>query len=345
MAYCISVNERADAFVAEPGESILEAGRRAGFTFPQACRNGNCFRCEGRLLRGEVEHQRSHEKTHATRDPATVLPCIVEARSDCTIAVEGVYGPGELPVAEVAAQVVAIEPLNHNVSRIRLRLPAGKKVERLAGQYLEILDPDGVDGGAYAFSIASPPESGREIELHIRYGDENPSSLAVMALLRREKVVTLRLPMGDCTLAGEPRLPLLFIAGATGFSQVKAFVEHAIARGWTVPVTVCWGARTPEDIYLAELPARWARECANIRFVPVATSLAGSGPGQQEIRSGLVHEAALEQVADFGNVLVYACGSPPMAYAALDAFVARGLPRDRLFSDVFAWAPREEAPG
>lgn len=332
MSFAITVNGRADAFAAEPGESILDAGRRAGFTFPQACRNGNCFRCEGRLLRGEVERQRTRERLRADGTPQAVLPCIVEARADCALAVEGVYGPGELPVLEVAAQVVAVEPLNHNVSRVRLRLPAGRKIARLAGQYLEILDGD----AAYAFSIASPPESGRDLELHVRYGSDNTSSLAVMALLRDNGVVRVRLPQGDCTLAGEPRLPLLVVAGSTGFSQAKALVEHAIAQRWQVPIALYRGVRTHADLYLPDLPAQWAREHANIRCV----SAISAGDGAPGMRRGPVHEAVLADRPDFRNVQVFACGSPPMVYAALDAFVAAGLPVERFFSDVLAWAPR-----
>lgn len=323
------------AFVAAADESLLEAGRRAGFTFPQSCRNGNCFRCEGKLLRGVVENIRTHETITAATSAATILPCLVAARSDCALHVAGVYAPGELPVVEVAAQIVQVKALTEHVSRAHLRLPAGKHLKRLAGQYLEILEGD----NAYAFSIASPPESGREIELHIRHGTDNPSSLQVMALLQREPVVMLRLPQGDCTLIAEPRLPLLLLAGSTGFSQAKAFIEHAIAQRWRIPIALYWGVRTPADLYLDKLPVEWARTHDNICYVPVVSNTAG---GQTGYRTGLVHEAVLADAPDFSNLLVYACGSPPMVHAAYDAFVARGLPPDRLFSDVFAWAPREE---
>lgn len=332
MSHAITLNDRAAAFVAGEGESILDAGRRAGFTFPQACRNGNCFRCEGVLLSGEVEHLRSHARCAAAGGPQPVLPCIVAARSDCALSVAGVFWPGELPVREVRAQVVAVASLTPDIARVVLRLPAGKPVARLAGQYLEIVDGE----RAWAFSIASAPESGRDLELHIRHGADNPSSLEVMALLRGASTVTLRLPLGDCTLVGEPRLPLLFVAGSTGFSQVKAFVEHAIAQRWTVPITVCWGARRAPDLYLAGLAARWAREHANIRFVPVVTE----GEPLPEGRVGLVPAIAAQCVTEPDRLLVYACGSPGMVYATLDALVARGVPAERVFSDVFAWAPR-----
>lgn len=245
--------------------------------------------------------------------------------------------PGGLPACEVSVQVMAIEPLNDNVACIRLRLPAGRSVSRLAGQYLEILDGE---GSAYAFSIASAPASGRDIELHVRHGVENSSSLVVMDLLRREPVVPVRLPLGDCTMSGEPRLPLLLVAGSTGFAQAKAFIEHAIAQGWwQVPIRLYWGARTEADLYLDALAREWARCHPNIRYVPVLSASAAPG-----FRHGLVHEAVLADDPDFQAVLVYACGSPPMVYAAMDAFVARGLPAERMFSDVFSWAPRQAGP-
>lgn len=234
------------------------------------------------------------------------------------------------PIRTTTAAVVAIEDLTPDIARVFLRLD--EAVPRLAGQYLEILDGD----NAYAFSIASPPASGNDLELHVRHGADNPSSLRVMSLLRDSAQVALRLPQGDCILRDEPPLPLLFIAGSTGFSQVKAFVEHAIVQGWTVPVTVCWGARSAPDLYLHALPEQWARTHANIRYVPV---LSGDDV-VEEMRRGLVPDVALEAVDDFAQVLVYACGSPPMVYAVFDAFTARGVPAERILSDVFAWAPR-----
>lgn len=234
------------------------------------------------------------------------------------------------PPVDVQAQVAAVEPLNHNVVRVRLRL--AEDVARLAGQYLEIRDSD----AAYAFSIASPPESGRDLELHVRYGDDNPSSLEVMSLLRLSAAVQLRLPLGDCVLVDEPALPLLLIAGGTGFSQVQSFVGHAIACRWTTPISVFWGARTAADFYLAEVPARWQREHANIRCRLVVSQ----GAPADGMQGRLVHEVALAETPGLARALVYACGSPPMVYAALDAFSVAGLPRERFFSDVLAWAPR-----
>lgn len=243
--------------------------------------------------------------------------------------------PVSLPVQVCTAQVVGIDDLAPAIARVRLRLPAGEPVARLAGQYLEILDA----GDAFAFSIASPPASGRDIELHVRHGEDNPSSLRVMELLRCRPQVDLRLPLGDCTLDREPHLPLLFVAGSTGYAQVRALVGHALAQGWPLPLQVYWGARCREDLYLLDELLGWQREHRNLRVVPVLSS----GVADAGLRQGLVHEAVLADAPDFSHLLVYACGSPAMVYATLDAFCAQGLPAARLFSDVFAWAPRPAA--
>lgn len=326
MSFRVVIAGRPDSFQASAGESILDAGRRAGFSFPQACRNGNCLRCEGLLTRGAVVHLRQGAETDSAKTgTCPVLPCIVAARSDCELTMQGVYGPGELPVVDVAAQVIEVQPLTPHVACIRLRLPAGRRIARLAGQYLEILDGD----RAYAFSMASPPASGRDVELHLGHGGENPDSMAVLALLQREPVVRVRLPLGDCTLVNEPRLPLIIVAGATGFAQAQALVEHMQASHWRTPVTLYWAVRTADDMYLPEKPLHWQATRPDFRFVPVTT--------QDGTR---IQDVVLADGHDPGRRLVYACGSPAMVYALCDALVAAGLPVDRMFSDVFAWAPR-----
>ena len=54
MGYRITNRETGHWFVAEPGENVLTAALRSGYTFPYSCRNGACARCKGLLLEGRV---------------------------------------------------------------------------------------------------------------------------------------------------------------------------------------------------------------------------------------------------------------------------------------------------
>jgi CDP-4-dehydro-6-deoxyglucose reductase len=54
-------------------------------------------------------------------------------------------------------------------------------------------------------------------------------------------------------------------------------------------------------------------------------------------RTGFVHQAVMEDIADLSNYEVYACGSPLMVNAARADFQAKnGLLLENFYSDAFA---------
>jgi NAD(P)H-flavin reductase len=130
------------------------------------------------------------------------------------------------------------------------------------------------------------------------------------------------------------------VAGATGFAPVKSLLEEAFWLGIERPLHLYWGVRQRRDLYLIELPLRWAREHPNFRFVPVLSEPAADE--HWEGRTGLVHEAILADFPDLSGFSVYACGSVRMVTAARPAFVAQGLSEDACHSDAFT--PARVAP-
>jgi CDP-4-dehydro-6-deoxyglucose reductase len=70
---------------------------------------------------------------------------------------------------------------------VRLRAPAGKPPRYHAGQYLMIER----EGGKAAFSLASAPHGGRELELHVLAREP---ALQLIEQLKRDGI---ELPFGD----------------------------------------------------------------------------------------------------------------------------------------------------
>lgn len=330
--YTISL-ARGGSFPCRDDETILDAGQRAGFSFPHACRNGVCERCAGRLLSGMVipRHER-HPIGVGQAGGDRVLYCAATPLSDCEIDVPDVLAPGELPVHELSCQVTDVTALSPDVFRVMLRLPAGRKVQWYAGQYLELLVPEAGDS---AFSIACAP-GGRDIELHVRTFADNGSSLAVMDALRTEPTVRVRLPGGKRFLATSPDRPLTFICGSTGFAPVKAMMEFLRENGFCLPVHLYWGARHREDLYLESLVREWDRDMPNLELVLTLSDAAEAG-----YFHGLVHQAVLRDLPATGDSMFYVGGSPPMAWAVFDALVANGVKPEDIHSDVFDYAPRD----
>jgi CDP-4-dehydro-6-deoxyglucose reductase len=138
---------------------------------------------------------------------------------------------------------------------------------------------------------------------------------------------------------------MIFVAGGTGFAPIKSVIEHAFHQRIERPMVLYWGQRTKRDLYLPDLPAAWAAEHPNFRYVPVLSEPqpADAWTG----RTGLVHQAVLDDFQDLSGFQVYACGSPLMVDAARRDFTARrGLPPDEFFADSFVSAVQPKSgPG
>ncbi len=111
-----------------------------------------------------------------------------------------------------------------------------------AGQYLLI---ERENGESSAFSIASAPQQGRELELHILARD-NPA-VELLKQLQKERIARIQMPFGDVHLAAAEQRPLLLIAAGTGMAQMHSLIEHCRATGFSQPIHVYWGARLAED--------------------------------------------------------------------------------------------------
>src|SRR3546814_10723705 len=65
-----------------------------------------------------------------------------------------------------------------------------------------------------------------------------------------------------------------------------------------------WGARRQADLYMPELPQKWAARHAWFSFIPVLSEAEADWTG----RRGLVHQAVLDDHGDLSASTVYACG-------------------------------------
>ena len=141
----------------------------------------------------------------------------------------------------------------------------------------------------------------------------------------------IEIPSGDFWLRESAR-PAVFVASGTGFAPIKSILEDAFRRKDPREMVLYWGARRQKDLYLADLPAKWASLNPNFRFVPVLSEPDADWTG----RKGLVHRAVMEDLASLASHQAYACGVTAMIDAARRDFVAeRSLPADDFFCDAF----------
>ncbi|MDH5736902.1 MAG: NAD(P)H-flavin reductase [Gammaproteobacteria bacterium] len=238
----------------------------------------------------------------------------------------------------IQCRISHVEDLGHQVRKLLLEsgttFPAFK-----AGQYLEILLPN---GKKCPFSIANAPSdgsNGNTIELHIRPTPESSDSQMIEKLIDNKSNLQVVLPRGKCFLDKVPSKDLLLIAASTGITQMKSLVEYLRDNAFGHAIHLYWGVRFAEDIYLQRLCDQWRTELKSFEFIPVVSEPQRSPDWQG--RKGLVGDAVLEDFDDLANALIFVSGSPAMVYATMDNFMnKRGMPEANIFSDVFDYAPR-----
>ncbi|HET9977022.1 MAG TPA: cytochrome b N-terminal domain-containing protein [Burkholderiaceae bacterium] len=334
----LTLHPGATQISARRGETILEAGLRAGLVLPYDCRSGGCGQCRCTVLGGPVDLGAYQDAALPApmRAAGQALMCTAVPQGDCEIEIEGVATLGAAAaVKRWQGRVTAMERLGDDLMRLRVELPAGERIEFRAGQYINVLL---ADGEKRAFSFANPPHEGDHIELHVRRIPGGRFTGHVFTTMQPGDALDFEGPLGRFSLNEASDRPILFVAGATGFAPIKSIVEDAFHRGITRPMELYWGARRRNDLYAIELAERWQREHANFRVVPVLSEEAWDG------RRGFVHEAMLADHPDLTGVEVYACGSVQMVEQAVPAFLAHGLSEQFCRSDAFVPGRRVRPP-
>ncbi len=333
MSVHVTIQPSGHQFTLNEGETVLQAALREGVGLPFGCRSGACGSCKGKVLSGQVDHGNYQPTALSPEDIAAgkTLFCCAKPLSDIVIEAREVSGFKDIQIKKLPCRVEAILRPNHDVVILRLKLPATEKFEFMAGQYIDFLLKD---GKRRSFSLANAPQDKEFLELHIRHYPGGNFSNFVFNELKEKSILRFEGPLGSFFLREDSDKPIILMAGATGFAPIKGIVEYARHRHITRPMKLYWGVRTKADLYLADLAREWESNGRDFEFIPV---LSDPHPDQGwSGRTGLVHQAILDDYSDLSGYQVYACGAPIMVESGFRAFTAtRNLPLEEFYSDPF----------
>jgi len=165
----------------------------------------------------------------------------------------------------------------------------------------------------------------------------------VFGTMKEKEILRIEGPFGSFFLREDSDKPIILLASGTGFAPIKALLEHMQFKGITRPVSLYWGGRRPEDLYMDA----WVREqmpnMPQLRYVPVISN--ATPQDNWTGRTGFVHQAVLEDFADLSGHQVYACGAPIVVDSAKRDYVAlAGLPEEEFFADAFTTEADKAVP-
>ncbi len=333
--FTVTVQPSGRSFTVLPDEAILAAAIRQGIGLPYGCKDGACGSCKCKKIEGKVV-QGAHQVKALTPDEAEngfILTCCGIPETDLVIESRHVTDESAFPIKKMPTRVAALAKASHDVMTVRLQLPAADVFRYHAGQYVEFILRD---GDRRAYSMGNAPHTQAEtpgIELHIRHMPGGKFTDHVFGAMKEKEIMRVEGPFGSFYLREDSPKPMIFLASGTGFAPIKAMIEHLQFKRITRPAVLYWGGRRPADLYMNDWVQARVAEMPHLTYVPVVSDALPEDGWQG--RTGFVHKAVLEDVADLSGHQVYACGAPIVVDSAQAAYLAAGLPEDEFFADSF----------
>lgn len=318
-------------------QTILRAAFEQGVQLMHGCKEGQCSSCKSFVLEGEdieLDSYSTFALPDFEREEGQTLLCRAHAYEDLVIELlnydEEVIASG-LPLRQGTVEVLANDPVTHDMRHLVVRLLEPEEIKYFPGQYLDFAVP-GHDA-TRSFSMATTPNREGIFEFVIRV---YPGGLFSGLLADRIKVgdrLDVEGPFGSFRLRESTDADLLFIGGGAGIAPLLALLRSMAERGIDRKVTFYYGARTRRDLPFADELAKLAVQLPGLTFVPALSEPAPDDEWDGE--TGLITDVVARRETDLKGVDAYVCGPPPMVEAAVAMLPRLGPSEDHIFYDKF----------
>lgn len=227
---------------------------------------------------------------------------------------------------QVTCSVEALTEMADTLWYVRLKPEV--PVEFLPGQYVLVMM---AEDDKRPFSIANSMNDEGIVELHIGATPDNTYAVQVLKRMQDQGKIDLQFPVGKAYLRSESTRPVILIAGGTGFAYTRSILQQMVADGLRQPVFLYWGVRFAEHLYADQEMKAWAAAHPELTYIPVVQNAETNWQG----RSGLVHEAIMDDFISLNDYDVYVAGRFEMAGVAREAFKEKGIVIEQLYGDAF----------
>jgi propane monooxygenase reductase subunit len=319
-------------------QTILRAAAEQGIMLMHGCKEGQCSACKSFVTDGddiELDRYSTFALPDYERDEGFTLLCRAHVYEDVTIELlnydEDMIRSG-LPIQEAVAEVVANDPVTHDMRHLVLRLVEPQEINFFPGQYVDIAVPG--TGATRSFSMAntSSRESGR-LEFVIKVYPDGLFSHFLDTRLAIGDRLDLTGPFGAFTLRDGPDADLIFVGGGAGMAPILSLLRSMAERGIRRKATYYYGARRRRDLCFDKELRALEESLPGFRYVPALSEPVDSDGWDGEV--GLITDVVKRHESDLKGAHAYVCGPPPMVEAAMVLLTRLGVPEKRVYYDKF----------
>jgi len=316
-------------------QTVLRAAFEQGLMLMHGCKEGQCAACKSFLLDGddvELDKYSTFALPDFERDEGFTLLCRAHVYEDVTIELlqydEEMIRSG-LPIQEVETEVVANDPVTHDLRHLVLRLAdPDTDFKFFPGQYVDIAVPGTDEVRSFSMANTSARESG-QLEFVIKVYPDGLFSEYLDQTLKVGDRLTVSGPYGVFMLRDAPDKDLIFVGGGAGMAPILSLLRSMAERGIDRKAVYYYGARRRADLCFEEELRALEQTLPDFRFVPALSDEDWEG------ENGLITDVVSRSESALGRAHAYICGPPPMVEAAVPLLTRLGIPEKHVYFDKF----------
>jgi propane monooxygenase reductase component len=319
-------------------QTILRGAAEQGIMLMHGCKEGQCAACKSFVLDGEdIEHDRysTFALPDYEKEEGYTLLCRAHVYEDVTIELlnydEEMIRSG-LPIQQGVAEVVANDPVTHDMRHLVLKLVEPAEIKFFPGQYMDITIPDSEEVRSFSMANTTSRDGGL-LEFVIKVYPDGKFSHFLDKKVQVGDRLDLTGPFGVFTLR-EGDTDLVFVGGGAGMAPILSLLRHMAERGLERNATFFYGARTKQDLCFEEELRELEQKLPSFKYIP-ALSEVSDGGDDWDGETGLITDVVKKHATDLSGAHAYVCGPPPMVEAAVPLLTQLGVEEKRVYYDKF----------
>ncbi len=315
-------------------QTVLRAAFEQGLMLMHGCKEGQCAACKSFLLDGddvELDKYSTFALPDFEKDEGFTLLCRAHVYEDVTIELlnfdEEMIRSG-LPIQDAVAEVVANDPVTHDMRHLVLKLVDSPDFKFFPGQYVDIAVPGTDEVRSFSMANTSARESG-QLEFVIKIYPDGLFSEYLDQQLKVGDRLTVTGPYGVFMLRDAPDTDLVFVGGGAGMAPILCLLRSMAERGIDRKAVYYYGARRRGDLCFEDELRALEQAIPNFRYVPALSDEDWEG------ENGLITDVVSRSESALARAHAYICGPPPMVEAAVPLLTRLGVPEKHVYFDKF----------
>lgn len=208
-----------------------------------------------------------------------------------------------IPAVHRTLVLESARALSPTVRELVLRTDDGTAIDFLAGQWIKLYLPGGIDRD---YSIANRPEPARpdRLALAVTRVENGPGSTALHEMQPGDRVASLG-PSGFFVREDEHRgAPAIYVGTGTGLAPLRAMLQEEVLVASGPPQLLLFGCRTEDDLLWGDEIGAWGAGCSRFSFLPTLSCPSDRWEG----RRGYVQAHLRDLAGAHPGAHFYVCG-------------------------------------